>query len=284
MFMNIEVFNKLPKEEVEKALFSCCGSMKWVENVMQAYPFADEKILLSQSIDSWYEKCDDADYLEAYGHHPEIGDVNSLTKKNAGKEQASISTASIQTIENLSKANFEYNQKYGFIFIICATGKSASEMLRLMQARLKNTMEEEMKISMGEQMKITIIRFQKLISEGNWSFLKVSQLTTHVLDTAIGKPGKDILIRLQKLQSGAWQTFAQGITNGDGRIADLLPQNRILSSGNYNVSFDTESYFESQKITGFYPEVNIQFTVFDDTHYHVPLLINPFGYSTYRGS
>ena len=84
--------------------------------------------------------------------------------------------------------------------------------------------------------------------------------------------------------SGNWQTIAQGVTNKDGRIPDLLPPNRNLAIGNYKMVFETVNYFESIAVKGFYPEVEIQFTVFDDSHYHVPLLINPFGYSTYRGS
>ena len=282
--MTLETFNRLSKSEVETALFSCCGSSQWVKNVVAGFPFENKQDLLIKATNVWYDDCSIDDYLESFSHHPEIGDVKSLREKFAGKEQASISQADQETIEALAKANLDYKSKFGFIFIICATGKSAIEMLNLLHARLKNNMEEERNIAMGEQMKITVIRFQKLISDGNWSFLKVSQLTTHVLDTSVGKPGKDILIRLQKLTVNGWQTFAQGLTNSDGRITDLLPQNKNLPTGNYNLAFDTDSYFKAQNLIGFYPEVNIQFTVFDDTHYHVPLLINPYGYSTYRGS
>jgi len=282
--MTIEKFNSLSKKDVESALFSCCGSTLWVKNVVTGFPFENEQSLLTKATEVWYNDCAPEDYLESFRHHPEIGDVKSLQEKFAGKEQASISQADQETIEALAKANMDYKIKFGFIFIICATGKSAIEMLNLLQARLKNNIEEERNIAMGEQMKITIIRFQKLISDGNWTFLKVSQLTTHVLDTTVGKPGKDILIRLQKLTVDGWQTFAQGLTNNDGRIVDLLPQNKNLAFGNYNLAFDTDSYFKVQKLNGFYPEVNIQFTVFDDSHYHVPLLINPYGYSTYRGN
>ena len=137
---------------------------------------------------------------------------------------------------------------------------------------------------MGEQMKLTILRFQKFITEGDWSVLKQGQLTTHVLDTAVGKPGKGISVRLQIPVNGVWQSIAQGITNSDGRVGDLLPAQKKLAHGNYKLFFDTGSYFAAQKIKGFYPEVDIQFIVFDDAHYHVPLLVNPFGYSTYRGS
>lgn len=282
--MTIKAFNKLSKEEKTKQLLSCCGSSTWVELMMKQFPFSNKKDLVEAATDIWYNQCESFDWLESFTHHPKIGDVKSLTKKFAGKEQASVAAATKKTITALANANKEYEAKFGFIFIVCATGKSATEMLQLMEDRLSNTIGEELHIAMGEQMKITILRLQKLITEGDWSFLGPSQLTTHVLDTAIGKPGKDISIRLQIPVNGVWQTIAQGITNSDGRIGDLLPSQKKLAHGNYKIVFDTDSYFASQKIKGFYPEVEIQFIVFDDAHYHVPLLINPFGYSTYRGS
>ena len=112
----------------------------------------------------------------------------------------------------------------------------------------------------------------------------MSQVTTHVLDTAAGKPGKDISIRLMKKENDNWLAIAEGITNADGRISDLLPPGKILSAGDYKIIFNTGEYYKTQKIKTFYPAVEILFTVFDDSHYHVPLLISPFGYSTYRGS
>ena len=282
--MTIKAFNKVNKTEKAKQLMSCCGSSVWVELMMKQFPFASESRLINVATDIWYNKCNSLDWLESFTHHPKIGDVKSLTKKFAGKEQASVAAAAKKTITALANANKEYEAKFGFIFIVCATGKPATEMLRLLEDRLSNTIGEELHIAMGEQMKITILRFQKLITEGDWSFLKSAQLTTHVLDTALGKPGKDISIRLQIPVNGVWQTIAQGITNADGRVADLLPAQKKLAYGNYKLVFDTGNYFAAQKIRGFYPEVEIQFIVFDDAHYHVPLLINPFGYSTYRGS
>ena len=282
--MTIKIFNKLNKDEKNKQLLSCCGSSSWVALMMKQFPFTNEKDFVAAAVDVWYNQCNSLHWLESFTHHPKIGDIKSLTKKFAGKEQASVAAASKKTIAALAKANKEYEAKFGFIFIVCATGKPAIEMLRLLEDRLSNSIGEELHIAMGEQMKITMLRFQKLISEGDWGFLKPSQLTTHVLDTALGKPGKDISIRLQIPVNGVWQTIAQGITNADGRITDLLPAQKKLAHGNYKLVFDTGNYFASQKIKGFYPEVEIQFIVFDDAHYHVPLLVNPFGYSTYRGS
>jgi 5-hydroxyisourate hydrolase/2-oxo-4-hydroxy-4-carboxy-5-ureidoimidazoline decarboxylase len=282
--LTLQEFNNTEKEKAAKELFSCCGSEKWVSLLMQSFPFASEKKLADKATAIWYDECSERDWLESFSHHPEIGDTKSLTEKFAGKEQAGVAAASEETIEALSKANGEYKNKFGFIFIVCATGRSADEMLQLLQDRLKNTIAEELHIAMGEQHKITLIRFAKLLNKANFQFLKMSQLTTHVLDTSVGRPGKDISVKLLQQVDENWQAIAQGVTNADGRIPDLLPKERLLVWGNYKLVFQTGDYFTANNIKGFYPAVEIQFTVFDDAHYHVPLLINPFGYSTYRGS
>ena len=282
--MTLQEFNTIEKDKAAKELFSCCGSDKWLSLLMRSFPFASEKKLVEGATAIWYNECSEEDWLQSFTHHPEIGDTKSLIEKFAGKEQAGIAAASKETIEALAKANTAYKNKFGFIFIVCATGKSANEMLLLLNDRLKNNMDEELNIAMGEQHKITLIRFKKLLSDANFQFLTMSQLTTHVLDTSIGKPAKDITIRLMNKVNDNWQTMAQGVTDADGRISNLLPPDKKLTPGNYKLVFETGNYFTANNVKGFYPEVEIQFTVTDDSHYHVPLLINPFGYSTYRGS
>lgn len=282
--MTLTEFNKPGAGTAAKELLNCCGSSRWVSLMMEQFPFNSEKELVYHATITWYEQCNSKDWLEAFSHHPKIGDTKSLTEKFAGKEQAGIAAATAETIEALANANAAYEKKFGFIFIVCATGRSAAEMLRLLEDRLSNTVEEEVNIAMGEQQKITIIRFKKLLEDANWDWLQPCQLTTHVLNTSIGKPGKDITIRLKTNISESWQTMAQGVTNADGRIADLLPPEKILTTGNYKMVFETAKYFATNNTKGFYPEVEISFSITDDAHYHVPLLINPFGYSTYRGS
>lgn len=288
--MTLEEFNHLSKEEAMLQLSNCCGAEKWQQQVMQKMPFADVHKLVKTMQQIWYKECNEKDWLEAFTHHPKIGDVKSLTEKFAatkhlaGSEQKNVVAASAETINNLAKANSGYEEKFGFIFIVCATGKTAEEMLRLLNDRLQNSKKEEVYIAMGEQNKITLLRLKKLFSNEDWSKVKPCQLTTHVLNTSIGKPGKDITIRLQKMQDNVWETFAQGLTNNDGRVGDLLPAGFVLPAEKYKIVFDTASYFKIQHVNFFYPEVEIQFNIFDDAHYHVPLLINPFGYSTYRGS
>lgn len=282
--MTLEEFNQLNNEAATKELFSCCSSSQWLALLMKDFPFASENDLVEKATAIWYDECEKEDWLESFTHHPKIGDAKSLQQKFAGKEQAGVAEASAETLDALIKTNTEYKRKFGFIFIVCATGKTADEMLRLLNERLSNSKEEELNIAMGEQMKITILRFQKLLKDADWNFLKQSQLTTHVLDTSVGKPGKGITVKLQKPANAGWQIIAQSVTNSDGRVADLLPTNKNLVPGNYKMIFETGKYFKANNIKGFYPEVEIQFTVFDNSHYHVPLLINPFGYSTYRGS
>lgn len=112
----------------------------------------------------------------------------------------------------------------------------------------------------------------------------MSQITTHILDTSLGKPASGVTIILKELKNGVWQEIATGITDPDGRVANLLKDDLILPPAQYQLTFMTGDYFKQQNIKSFYPEVSILFETFDDSHYHVPLLLNPFGYSTYRGS
>jgi len=288
--MTIQDFNKKTSEAAEQDLFQCCGSTKWAKEMLQHFPFKSEDDLVNHATRIWYEVCDEKDWHESFTQHPRIGDVESLTKKFAstshlaGKEQEGVASASIETIQQLAKANTDYENQNGFIFIVCATGKSADEMLRLLSDRLNNSTEEEVRIAMGEQAKITIIRFKKLMHQADWTAFGGSQLTTHVLDTSLGKPGQDLTIKMQEYKNDQWQTVSQGVTNADGRVGDLLAPGRHLAHINYKMIFETGAYFKQNNIEGFYPEVEIQFTVMDDKHYHVPLLINPFGFSTYRGS
>ena len=125
--------------------------------------------LLEKAEEIWYE-CSEDDWKEAFAHHPKIGDVESLTKKFASTaqwasgEQSGVNTATEESITALAEGNHLYEEKFGYIFIVCATGKSAEEMLTLLRDRLKNNPEKEIKIAAAEQNKITKLRLQKLIA------------------------------------------------------------------------------------------------------------------------
>jgi 5-hydroxyisourate hydrolase len=109
-------------------------------------------------------------------------------------------------------------------------------------------------------------------------------ITTHVLDTAVGRPGRAIAIELDRYHGGSWIQVGAGTTDDDGRLRTLTPAGE-LATGTYRLRFHTAAYFLAQQHAGFFPVVEIQFIVADGAqHYHVPLLLSPYGYSTYRGS
>jgi 5-hydroxyisourate hydrolase len=114
----------------------------------------------------------------------------------------------------------------------------------------------------------------------------VSPITTHVLDTARGRPGEGVGIVLERRSSGGgWREAGRGTTDADGRCRSLLPDGNVLEPGVYRLVFDTASYFRSRGQESFYPSVTVEFEVrAAGEHYHVPLLLSPYGYSTYRGS
>jgi 5-hydroxyisourate hydrolase len=114
----------------------------------------------------------------------------------------------------------------------------------------------------------------------------MSAITTHVLDTAKGRAAGGVHVLLaQRAESGEWQSISRGITDADGRLRTLLPDGKPLTPGVYRLTFDTEQYFESQGTRWFYPEVVVVFeTAPGESHYHVPLLLSPFGFTTYRGT
>ena len=133
-------------------------------------PYASEEDLLNKA-EAYWQTISKEDWLEACEGHPKIGDVSSLKKKYAhtkqwaGNEQGGMDSASEDVIERLAQGNTDYENKFGYIFIVCASGKTATEMLELLENRLDNSPEKELKIAMGEQSKITQLRLKKLLSE-----------------------------------------------------------------------------------------------------------------------
>jgi 5-hydroxyisourate hydrolase len=113
----------------------------------------------------------------------------------------------------------------------------------------------------------------------------MSAITTHVLDTARGRPASGVPVVLEYESAGNWKEIGRGQTDADGRLKDLLPADFNLAAGTYRLTFDTSAYFSAQGAESFYPKVALTFIIKDAAqHYHVPLLLSPYGYSTYRGS
>jgi 5-hydroxyisourate hydrolase len=116
--------------------------------------------------------------------------------------------------------------------------------------------------------------------------MTMSAISTHVLDTSKGRPASGVSVALEMHSTGdSWKLVARGQTDATGRLPNLLPAGARLETGTYRLTFDAAAYFRAQNLESFYPEVLVVFTVRDPTqHYHVPLLLSPYFYTTYRGS
>lgn len=166
--MNLHELNSLPRVTLKEILLKCCGSMAWVKMMLTHFPVDDLVELLETSEEVWFE-CGEDDWREAFSKHPKIGDIDSLEKKFADTaawasgEQSGVQSASRETLEALAEGNKQYEEKFGYIFIVCASGLSAEEMLVMLQTRLKNNPAEEIKIAADEQNKITRGRLEKIL-------------------------------------------------------------------------------------------------------------------------
>ena len=160
--------NALSPEGAFTVLEQACGASRWVQAMVDERPYQDLEAL-KQAAQRLWETMERSDILEAFDHHPRIGaDIQALRKKFAStaslseSEQASVAEASEETLLALRDGNKKYEARYGHIFIVCATGKSAQEMLELLEARMDNAPEEELRIAAAEQAKITQIRLENI--------------------------------------------------------------------------------------------------------------------------
>jgi 5-hydroxyisourate hydrolase len=113
----------------------------------------------------------------------------------------------------------------------------------------------------------------------------MNRISTHILDTARGKPAANVPVKLERHEAGGWHLLTSAHTDQEGRCAQLLPPDHPLPAGPYRLLFDTARYYAAQKLDGLYPVVEITFQVREgEPHYHIPLLLSPNGYTTYRGS
>jgi 2-oxo-4-hydroxy-4-carboxy-5-ureidoimidazoline decarboxylase len=166
--LTLRQFNSLNPETATAELLRCCGSKKWAEQMVQARPFQNPEALFQKAGEAWAGLSKN-DWLEAFAQHPKIGDLDSFkqkfskTKSWSEGEQAGVNAAPENVLVELAACNRLYEEKFGFIFIVCATGKTAGEMLNILKNRMANNQEDEIRIAAEEQRKITRIRLGKLL-------------------------------------------------------------------------------------------------------------------------
>jgi OHCU decarboxylase len=160
--------NAASREEAVSELLKCCGSENWAGRLADERPFHDLDSLL-RAADQIWQGLNASDWLEAFGHHPRIGEkraaqeVSPEARRWSEEEQATAGASPAEAMQELIAANHEYERRFGFIFIVCATGKTTEEMLALLQERLKNETDKELRVASEEQRRITNLRLKKLI-------------------------------------------------------------------------------------------------------------------------
>ncbi|KAG5042886.1 hypothetical protein AAZX31_03G083500 [Glycine max] len=326
----------------EKDFVSCCGSTKFAKEMASASPFGSLQDAVSVARDVWFNSVDVNGWLQAFSAHPQIGQSHAPSvaseasaQWSKGEQSTALATATGSSLQELSEWNARYREKFGFVFLICAAGRSTDEILAELKRRYTNRPIVEFEIAAREQMKITELRLAKLFSsrenisstaDKNSTARKAEEdrisiisshmtatsesstgksiqhpartrppITTHVLDVSRGAPaaGIDVLLEVWRgTQSqptfgatggGSWVFQGSSKTDSDGRSGQLLSIVDEASPGIYRISFNTGKYIPN----GFFPYVSIVFEIKESQkreHFHVPLLLSPFSFSTYRGS
>ena len=170
MTQSVTWLNQISRAAAQKELLKCCGSKRWAQMMTAARPFANAAQLFGRGDEIWWS-LSKTDWLEAFRAHPKIGEQTAATAQTAqvrtwsAQEQSGMTSASSTTVEELAQKNSEYQERFGFIFIVCATGKSSEEMLDNLKTRLSNPADVEIRVAAEEQNKITRLRLERLLSQ-----------------------------------------------------------------------------------------------------------------------
>jgi 2-oxo-4-hydroxy-4-carboxy-5-ureidoimidazoline decarboxylase len=281
-------------------LHEVCTSTAWVRAVLAERPFAGLDALCEAS-DAAMLALTSEDLGAAMAGHPPIGRTEKLSgylrpgghALASEREQRGMAGASDELKAEMFELNSAYQDKFGHVFLICATGLTGEQLRDAAKARIGNTPEQEREIVRTELGKINRIRLTRL-AEGGQAMtapprhqpLQRQAVSTHILDTSVGRPAEGIAVELS-VRCGAdapWAGHGASKTDADGRCKDLPPLPEGVTQ--VRLCFEVEPYFTRtrRQQAAFFPEVVITFAVEPGEHYHVPLLLNPFGYSVYRGS
>lgn len=301
---------------IEEEFLRCSGSRRFAREMVAASPFADLDHAVRSARDIWFNRVDVKGWLEGFSAHPEIGATSkSISQWSKEEQSAALATATDYAMQELIEWNSRYKEKFGFVFLICASGRGTPEILAELKKRYLNRPIVELEIAAQEEMKIIELRLAKLfkydvgttpsgttqlpVGHSNKAEAESSRtrppITTHVLDVARGSPAAGIEVQLEmwksiqkfpsfmERDSGSWSVLGSSFTNTDGRSGHLMEITDDVTPGFYRISFNTGKYAPS----GFYPYVSIVFEVKEtqkSEHFHVPLLFSPFSITTYRGS
>ena len=283
--MNLTSFNAPSADEARAAVRPAVDVDRWVDAVIEARPYSDRDTLLetARNLPAFTA----AEIEAALAHHPRIGEQpkgDSAEAELSRNEQAGVGVDQDADIAaSLAAGNAAYEARFNRVFLIRAAGRTAAEILTNLERRLQQDDATEA-IEVADQLaQIALVRLEGIVTPDAVAGDGRSHITTHVLDTGTGRPASGVKATLESKTDSGWAEIGNGVTDADGRIKNLGPAE--VEAGEYRVTFDTGAYFGEKGTETFFPAVVIEFIVNDVlAHYHVPLLISPFAYSTYRGS
>lgn len=226
--------------------------------------------------------------------HPDLANKTQraaglTAESNAEQNSVGLDRLSDAEYEAFERVNNAYRAKFSIPYIVCVRRHTKDSILRDFERRLPNDVEAEMKTSIAEICRIAALRVDQLVS-GDGKLSVHGRLSTHVLDTHSGKPAAGVALELVELSNlGESRSIARGMTNSDGRTDKPLIHGRPLPIGHYELTFDVAAYFAARQITmtdpPFLDRIPLRFSIAEpETHLHVPLLVTPWSYATYRGS
>lgn len=264
--MTLTGFNQLDREDAVALLESCCPSTEWATSVADARPFDDADGLLAEAERLWRLR-PDAERLEAIRAHPAIGALSAATAGER-REQAGAAHADPSTREALAALNQDYRERFGFVFLTDASGRDVADMLAELRTRLAGTAEQERANAEEHQWRIMRRRLRRAII-GPAPLL----VSTHVLDTAAGAPGTGVEVTISRSDDRQeWTDVDTRATNESGRVEGV----DVPGGGWIRLTFATGGEF--------FGDIAVTFAAGDRERAHVPLLLAPYGYSTYLGT
>jgi 2-oxo-4-hydroxy-4-carboxy-5-ureidoimidazoline decarboxylase len=286
--------NRCSKDDFVAALSNIFEYSPWIaERAASARPFAGINALFA-AMKQVVDNAPAEQRLALIKVHP---DLANKTQRAAGLTAESNAEQNSVGLDRLSDAEFEafervnnaYRAKFGFPYIVCARRQTRDSILRDFERRLPNDVTTETQTSIGEIFRIAALRLDQLVSADD-KLPVHGRLSTHVLDTHSGKPAAGIAIELTELSElGAPRVVTRAVTNSDGRTDQPLIGGRPVPIGHYELMFSVGDHFAARGVPmsdpPFLDKIPLRFSVSDpEGHLHVPLLVTPWSYSTYRGS
>lgn len=265
--MDLSDFDSAPAADARTIALRWAAVPAWADALVAGRPYRSVPTLVAAATEAaaaWTA----TDLDTALAEHPRIGE--RTTEPTSAREQGAMATAQDDVAAAIARGNAAYEERFGRVFLVRAAGRTPEELLAELERRLAGDPEPEVAEATAALADIAVHRIRATFG--------IPHLTTHVLDARTGTPAAGVALTLRTAEG---EVLATGETDADGR-AGLGPD--VLPRGDLELRFDTGAHHRATGVPSFHPYVVVAFTVSGTDHLHVPLLLSPFAYSTYRGS